>query len=183
MIKICWRNNRAIIIFGVFMLWLNCIGQIYFSGPIHHIYEKIKFLLDKNKTVMLLLALALTSVYTIVFVEMSYLKVLVSIIVSPTDILAAFVITDNLNEDKYSKIIEKLDNYSMGIYLFHTPLISVFLMFVGSWRASFACIVCFGGSVLISIGLTMLLRKMKLSFIIGENSKTYQGRGCSRDYL
>lgn len=72
---------------------------------------------------------------------------------------------------KHNKVLAFFDDYSMGIYLFHAPIIYLLYYFFSNRLLPIYLVgMNFFISVLCSIFLTYLLRRMHLSFFLGEKS-------------
>ena len=74
------------------------------------------------------------------------------------------------------QIIKALASYSMGIYLFHVPAINIMTKLFGQKFADiekgYVVIFLFFASIISSVALTYLLRKLHLQFLIGEREQT-----------
>jgi len=177
-IHFVFRNTKkiAIIIPVTILCYLTYILKIpYFSSPcFYFIFFIIGYgfnLLEKNIVlknryiIFLFLVYCLLSIINIVY--LSAFTALLGIL-----ILLQLTKKINIKNPKLLKISEFLTEYSMGIYLFHPMIIYIigkivygydinkYIIFLTLILVSFA----------ISVLFTFIIKKLKISFIIGEEN-------------
>ena len=74
--------------------------------------------------------------------------------------------------NSWQNIIRAIAGYSFGIYLFHMMIIYLVRHWLGSYLNMWMLMaVMFIVSIIVSVGVTALLRKLNLGFVIGEKSR------------
>lgn len=178
LVKIIWKDNISLFIFLALFSFISVLSY-KLSGPVHHVMlYNIYFMIgcaihkfeDEFKKVFLpaIVFLAVIGTVIIIFVRPTgFAGALISFVTALFDIYIAFELSKK-TEHLFKKPISIISDLSMGIYLFHEPIIFV----IGSMLPKF-----WGGiltftfvitGLLISMGMTVLIRRLKLEFVIGE---------------
>lgn len=136
LVNLIWKSEKTIIIWtGVFALFN--IGCYKISGPIHHVmvynyyfflgaivHRYWKKIGDKEKAMLPVLSLiTVLGTFFLLVVHLSGIwNEVLRITISSADILLAFIVSTKFYHF-LSEPVRVISNYSMGIYLFHEPLI------------------------------------------------------------
>ncbi|MCR5798004.1 MAG: acyltransferase, partial [Eubacterium sp.] len=179
-VNIIWKSDRTVFVW-LFVFALLNVGLVYFSGPIHHVmlYNYYFFLgsfihryQDKFKMSQkkwLISTGVISLIGTAGLLAMTLPEVLGSIynmVLATADIIFAILISDKA-KNVAVKVIRPISDWSMGIYLFHEPLIVA----VGSKLPEMGVLLVLSFSIIglgLSILMTILLRKIGLRFVMGE---------------
>lgn len=174
---ICKFDLLCLVLFAV----LNIIGR-QLSGPIHHIliYNYFFFLgviLNKYSAKLLkndiqLYYLLVSIVFTFVLIIFSFgslFEAPLRLLIGTFDCLLLFSLCRRFYSENADNIIYLLSDYSMGIYLFHEPLMiligTLFLQGLSGW-VLVICMAVIG--IIGSLLITLCLRTFGLKILIGE---------------
>ena len=136
----------------------NCVW-FYLGFYINKFSEQIKNL---YKLRFLLFFISIATVLISIFV-ISWLKPLGALLF----IFSIYLLVPN----RTNKVIERISQDSFGIYLFHSPLIYISFTFFPDINPIIMIIVNFAVFGSLAMGMTELLRKLKLGLVIGEMKK------------
>lgn len=136
----------------------NCVW-FYLGFYINKFSEQIKNL---YKLRFLLFFISIATVLISIFV-ISWLKPLGALLF----IFSIYLLVPN----RTNKVIERISQDSFGIYLFHSPLIYISFTFFPDINPIIMVIVNFAVFGSLAMGMTELLRKLKLGLVIGEMKK------------
>lgn len=167
--------------------FLGYLGR-FLSGPVHHFfifllffymglliheyYESVIVRLLNTKYIWVVVLFILGFLQFWLFSGSSkYLRNGLGMLFSVVFVLFVYILSYDCVKE--NKIMTFLDRNCMGLYLFHSDLITAVVSLIGTtvipifvWGISLICIP-------ISYLLTELLRKLKLHFVIGES---YSGK-------
>ena len=135
-VNIIWKSNRTICLcFGGFAL--ASVASVFFSGPIHHVmlynyyfflgtafhqYQKV-FQASEIKWLTLTGAVAVLGTVGLIAWPLSGLAgSIYNMVLSTADIAFALLISEK-TKNFGKTILSQISDWSMGIYLFHEPLI------------------------------------------------------------
>lgn len=137
------------------------------------IWFSLGYLLCRNRDI-------LKKLYSLWFVKWALLVVNVALLVyqvatNSTGLMVSLAITALCVINAYGampeascKIIERVDRDSFGIYLFHSPLIYITFALIPNAHPALVVLINFVIFGAVAIGLTELVRKTKIKFLIGE---------------
>ena len=148
----------------IYLLWFQ-LGKMIASGDIKISNSKYKFLL-------LIIMVVLIPIYLIIYDTNSifkYVSIVLQIIICFIMLLLIYgsKIVIFKSERKYN-IFNIIDKNSFGIYLFHSPLIYFSFTYYPNINPILMVIINFLIFGIFSVFITILIRKIKLGFIIGE---------------
>lgn len=105
------------------------------------------------------------------FLKCREIKILVEFIVAGLDIILIHYFSWKYLKNCVAKWVEKIADWSMGIYLFHEPILYLVLSkYYGINSYLLTCIMFIVG-MLISVIITLLLRKTKMGIVLGEKMR------------
>lgn len=181
-VKIIWKSDKTVWAW-LFFFALVSISSTYFSGPIHHVmlYNFYFFVgavlhrcnekLQKSMRVVFIVCTTVSVVGTIELLIKPFDVIAGSIygtVLATTDVVLAFLLSEKVR-NICEKPIGIISDLSMGIYLFHEPVLVV----LGSKMPNDAGegvlvlnLVVIG--ILVSSIVTLLLRKIRCGFVLGE---------------
>lgn len=177
-VKIIWNSNKSIFICLVIFSFASVLSY-KFSGPIHHVMlYNIYFMLgsvihkfeNKFKKWFLPAFVLLTIVGTasIIFIKSDGLiKSLITFVTASSDVYISFALSRKF-EHFLMKPISVISNLSMGIYLFHEPIIISIGSRLPDVRGGTLILIFVIIGLTLSMGMTVIIRRLKLNFIIGE---------------
>jgi fucose 4-O-acetylase-like acetyltransferase len=185
LISFIWRRHSTIFIALVLFVAASYFAQIHYSGgTIHHLlmynfyfylgawiryyYDSV---VNRNKILLMVVFLISAATVSIGAIDIKYLRYLLVMIAAISAILAAYAFTDKYRCSVPSKPIAVLDDYSYGIYLFHTPIIELIAAHMHHSQALLIILVMFFAGLILSMLLTRLIRAAHLNFILGEPVK------------
>ncbi len=179
LVKVIWTSDKRVCIW----LWIFSLTSIMayrFSGPIHHVmlYTVYFFLgtlihkyQNRSKKQIFSILEVTAVIGTVVLLFIKPTGVVDSLIRFVTAVSDIYLIL-NLS-DKYTvnlcKPISLISDLSMGIYLFHEPLIlAVGSQLPNQVRGGILILAFVLIGLLFSMGITLLLRTVGLKFVMGE---------------
>ena len=134
--NIIWKSDRTVLVWLFVFASLN-VASVYFSGPIQHVmlynyyfflgtfihkYQE-KFIANQKKWLILTGIIGLIGTVGLLAMTLSgVLGSLYSMFLATADIIFAVLIS-NKAKNVAAKVIRPISDWSMGIYLFHEPLI------------------------------------------------------------
>lgn len=178
LIKAIWKSNKIVLTWICAFVAVN-IASYKFSGPVHHVmlYNFYFFLgvlihrCQKNsvKSPFLLSGVAATvgTVILILIQPIGIIDSIVRLITASAYVYLAFGLSKKC-ENVFCKPFYVTSDLSMGIYLFHEPLIvAIGSKLPGEMRGAVVLSFIVVG-VFFSMGITIFLRKIGLKFVMGE---------------
>lgn len=189
LVNFVWKSERTIFIWAFLFLIGNITGN-NFSGPIHHIlihnfyffmgclaHKYINEIRNSRKW-----SIPVVVVISIILTSISFLNAegIVAVVSAPAIALSLLTIVialcnelcifqlSYLSLGSFSKPIHLISDLSMGIYIFHEPLIIV----LGNYLKAIQGIVIIPIFIIFSLFTSMLvswfLRKIQFQFVLGE---------------
>lgn len=138
----------------------------FFLGTVvHYYYQKLS---DIPKWVPIASFLLFGNLSALSIIENKYINTVLVMMAAICAIISAYLVTDKYIHKTPNHLITLLDSYSMGIYLFHTPIIRIVAYYMGNHSPIIIILATFIIGLMSSILLTLLVRKLHLGFIIGE---------------
>ena len=138
--------------------YINLVMEniIYFyTGILLNKYEKYITIKKHNCSILLITLLFFSLIF-----KNQYYNLLCSIL--------SIILFYNLIPNKTNQAIEILSKNSFGVYLFHSPLVYITYSFFNNYNPLFVVTLNFFVFGLIAFFLTIMIRKSKFRFIIGE---------------
>lgn len=179
-VQFIWKSNTSIVIFSVLFVLMN-IASCYFSGPIHHalmynlyfflgaVFHKYQNKIKDNKFIYAFpVCLFIIANIMIVIGFDGIIDSIMHFIAATAAVFLSFIISDKL-KDKKSKLLLFASDLSMGIYLFHEPIIVALGGLIPyHFPAVFLVLSFFAIGLAFSIAVAVLLRKVGLKWVMGE---------------
>ena len=139
---------------------------------------EIIFLLYQDKVkvkkymryLMIVVIVLFTVLLTRNIIQTRWIKILLEFFVASMDIVAIHTFFEEMLKRgvKMPRIFSVLADYSMGIYLFHEPILYFVLSQISTINPYGLCLVLFGSGLILSMLITMVLRKIGLNIVLGE---------------
>lgn len=144
--------------------YLGQFGRNYMwfvVGVLFHRHEKwIREVCTDGMKIMLVCAAGIGCLITGLGIESTMIGGIISLIC----ILAAYLIVPNHS----TEVLRKISRNSMGIYLFHSPLIYLSFNFWPNISPWLMVLINFVGFGAVAYGMTELVRRLGLGMVIGE---------------
>ena len=177
-----WKRNSTIIAALILFAVVSYYAQVHYSGgTVHHllmynfyfylgtcIHYYYNSVIKRNK--IFLMGVFLISAVTVSagMIDSKYFRCILVMIAAISAIHVTYAVTDKYRCSAPSKSIEVLDDYSYGIYLFHTPIIELIATHMRGAQALLIILATFFAGLILSMILTKLIRTVHLNFILGE---------------
>lgn len=151
----------------------NILKYNYFFmlGEIIFLLYQDKVKVKKYMRYLMIVAIALfTVLLTRNIIQTRWIKILLEFFVASMDIVAIHTFFKEMLKRgvKMPRIFSVLADYSMGIYLFHEPILYFVLSQISTINPYGLCLVLFGSGLILSMLITMVLRKIGLNIVLGE---------------
>ena len=160
-----------IIFFFCFVLGNRTTSVLFISNILSYlIYFYIGFLASKVEdklkfNIPVLIIFIVFSIFNVFVIKQNYINKLLAFI---TAIIGVYALYGLFAKIHMNKVIKCLDKNSFAIYLLHSPLIYIIYNNFANINPYILVTMNILIGILIPIGIAILLRKLKLNFVIGE---------------